>query len=406
MGMVLDGIRVLDWSVFQAGPIAGMLLGDMGADVIKIEEPVGGDLGRGVLRVVGAITSQGQQSRNFYFEIGNRNKKSIGVDLKRPEGRQIIYQLVEKSDVFLHNFRHRAALSVGMDYETLSKFNPRIVYAHASGWGPKGPDSGDPSADYTGVARAGLFLVTPRPGVDPEYPQGGIGDQCMGIMTALGILAALFERERTGVGQKVDTSILGSVAFLLGYPVGFQTLAGINSMYVRRDSAGNPLWNHYRCSDGKWIALAHLAPDRFWPIVCRAMGLDSLVADERFNTMDNRTKNCQELIRLLDSAFATKTRDEWTKIFKKNEVIFAPVNTIPELTQDPQAIANDYITEFDHPSWGRTRTIGFPIGLSRTPLSIRNVAPELGQHTEEILLDVLGYKWDEIARLKEARAII
>jgi len=405
MGTVLEGIRVLDWSIFQQGPVAGMILGDLGADVIKLEERVGGDLGRGVLRVVGAMAAKDMGQRNFYFEIGNRNKRSLAVDLKKQKGREIVYRLVEQSDIFLHNFRRDAAERVGMDYETLSRYNDRLIYAHASGWGPKGPDKDDPSADYTGVARGGLFLVAPRPDEDPDYPQGGIGDQSGGIMTALGILAALFERERTGIGQKVDTSLLGSVSFLLGYPVCFQTLAGISGMYVSRKNAGNPLWNHYKCGDGKWIALAHLSPDKFWPIVCRSMGLHELEKDARFDSMDNRTKNCQELIQILDQTFLTRTRDEWAKVFKENGLIFAPVNTISELTQDPQAIANDYVTEYDHPVWGHIKTIGFPVGLSRTPCTIRREAPELGQHTEEILLDLLGYTWDDIVKLKDEDVI-
>jgi len=405
MGMVLEGIKVLDWSIFQQGPVAGMILGDLGADVIKIEERVGGDLGRGMLRVLGAMAAKDIGQRNFFFEIGNRNKRSLAVDLKKEEGREIVHRLVGKSDVFLHNFRRDAAKRVGMDYETLSGYNNRLVYAHASGWGPKGPDKGDPSADYTGVARGGLFLVAPHPDRDPDYPQGGIGDQTGGIMTALGIIAALFERERTGIGQKVDTSLLGSVSFLLGYPVSCYTLAGISGTYISRKAAGNPLWNHYKCSDGKWIALAHLSPDKFWPIVCRSMGLEELEKDPRFDSMDNRTKNCQELIELMDMTFSTKTREEWSKILKENGVIFAPVNTIPELTEDPQALVNDYVTEYDHPVWGRVKTMGFPIGLSKTPCSIRMEAPELGQHTEEILIESLGYTWDDISKLKDREVI-
>ena len=188
MGMVLEGIKVIDWSIFQQGPVAAMILGDLGADVIKIEERVGGDLGRGVLRVVGAMAAKEVGQRNFYFEIGNRNKRSLTVDLKKEKGREIVYKLIEQSDVFVHNFRRDAAQRVGMDYDTLSARNPRLIYAHASGWGPKGPDKDDPSADYTGVARGGMFLVASPPDRDPEYPQGGIGDQSGGVMTALGIL--------------------------------------------------------------------------------------------------------------------------------------------------------------------------------------------------------------------------
>ena len=405
MRMALEGIRVLDWTIFQQGPVASMLLGDLGADVIKIEERTGGDPGRGMVRVAGAMVGGREVPRNPYFEAGNRNKRSLTVNLRKEEGRQIVHRLVGKSDVFVQNFRMGVAERLAMDYETLSKYNPRLIYAHASGWGPKGPDKDDPSADYSGLARSGLMTVAGEPGMDPVPIQGGIADQTGAIMTALGVLVALFVRERTGVGQKVDASILGGMTFLQGHPVVFCTIANLWGIRIARNSAGNPLWNHYKCADGKWIALAHLSPDKFWPIVCRSMGLEELEKDPRFDSMDNRTKNCRELIGILDRRFGTKTRDEWAKIFKANGVIFSPVNNTLELTQDPQVLANDYVTEFNHPVFGPIKTVGFPIGLGKTPCSIRREAPEFGQHTEEILTEILGYTWDEIAKLKEAEVI-
>jgi len=405
MTMVLEGIRVLDWTIFQQGPVASMLLGDMGADVIKIEERTGGDLGRGMMRVAGAMIGGREVARNPYFEAGNRNKRSLTVDMRKDKGREIIYKLVGKSDVFVQNFRMGVDERMGMDYDTLSKYNPRLIYAHASGWGPKGPDRGDPSADYTGIARSGLMTIAGEPGMDPVPVQGGIADQTGAVMTALGVLAALFVRERTGVGQKVDASLLGGMTFLQGHPVVFCTMANIWGMRIARKSAGNPLWNHYKCGDDKWIALAHLSPDKFWPLLCRAMGLEELEKDPRFDSMDKRMKSCQELIAILDKRFATKPRDEWVKIFKKHGIIFSPVNNTLDLTQDPQVLANDYVTVFDHPVFGPIKTVGFPIGLSKTPLSIRREAPEFGQHTEEILTELLGYSWDDVARLKDEQVI-
>lgn len=405
MGTVLDGIRVLDWTVFQQGPVASMLLGDMGADVIKIEERLAGDPARGMMRVAGSMVGGKEAARNPYFEAGNRNKRSLSVDLDKPEGREIIYRLVQKSDVFIQNFRMGVAERTGMDYETLRKHNPRLIYAHATGWGPKGPDKGDPSADYTGLARSGLMGIAGEPGMDPVPVQGGIADQAGAVMTALGVLAALLVREKTGVGQKVDSSLLGAMTFLEGHTMVFCTMANMCGIRIARKTAGNPLWNHYKCGDGRWIALSHLSPDKFWPIVCRAMGLETLEKDSRFDSMDNRTKNCAELISILDNTFATKPREEWTRIFKASGLIFAPINSILEVTQDPQVVANDYLTDFDHPVLGRIRTVGFPVALSETPFSIRREAPEFGQHTEEILIDVAGYTWDDIARFQDRQAI-
>ena len=405
MAAILEGIRVLDWTIFQQGPVASMILGDMGADVIKIEERIGGDLGRGMMRVAGAMIGGKEVQRNPYFEAGNRNKRSLTVDLRKDKAKEIIYKLVEKSDVFVQNFRMGVAERIGMDYGTLAKYNPRLIYAHGSGWGPKGPDKDDPSADYTGVARSSLMEIAGEPGMDPVPIQGGIGDQTGAVMTAFGIVAALLVRERTGMGQKVDASILGGLTFLLGHLVCFSTMANISGIRIGRKTAGNPLWNYYKCSDGRWIALAHLSPDKFWPIVCRSMSLEALEKDSRFDSMDNRTKNCGELIAIFDRTFASKTRKEWEKIFKENGVIYAPVNNLKDLTEDPQVLANDYVTEFEHPVFGRMKTIGFPITFEKTPMSIRKEAPEFGQHTEEILTEILGYTWDDIAKLRDEEVI-
>ena len=405
MSMILEGITVLDWTIFQQGPVASMILGDMGANVIKIEERVGGDLGRGMFKVAGAMVGGVEIQRNPYFEAGNRNKRSLTVDVKKDKGKEIVYKLVEKADVFVQNFRMGVAERRGLDYETLSKRNPQLIYAHGSGWGPKGPDKDSPSADYTGIARSGLMEIAGEPGMDPVPIQGGIADQSGAVMTAMGVLAALLHRERTGVGQKVDASILGGITYLMGHPLCFCTMANLWGMRIGRKTAGNPIWNYYKCADNKWIALAHLSPDKFWPLVCSAMGLEHLEKDPRFDSMEHRTVNSQELIGILDETFASKERPEWEVLFKEKGVIFAPVNNTKDVTEDPQMLANDYITEFDHPVFGPTKTIGFPITFEKTPMSIQREAPEFGQHTEEILTETLGYTWDDIAKLKDEEVI-
>jgi len=405
MTKILEGIRVLDWTIFQQGPVASMILGDLGADVIKIEERVGGDLARGMMRVAGAMVGGKEVVRNPYFEAGNRNKRSLTLDLKKEKAKEIVYKLVEKSDVIVQNFRAGVAERMGMDYETLAKYNQKLIYAHASGWGPKGPDKDDPSADYTGLARSGLMAIAGEPGMDPIPIQGGIADQTGAVMTAFGVVSALYARERTGIGQKVDASILGGMVFLQGHPVVFCTMANMWGMRIARNSAGNPLWNHYKCGDDKWVAMAHLSPDKFWPLLCKAMGLEALEKDPLFNTMDARMKNCQKLISILDETFAKKPREEWVRIFKAQGLVFAPINNTLEVTQDPQVLANDYVTTFNHPVFGPTKTVGFPITFSQTPMSISREAPEFGQHTEEILIDILGYSWDDITMLKDEEVI-
>jgi crotonobetainyl-CoA:carnitine CoA-transferase CaiB-like acyl-CoA transferase len=213
MTMPLEGIRVVDWTIWQQGPVASVMLGDLGAEVIKVEERIGGDPGRGVLRAQGLDLSD---RPNFYFEANNRNKKSIALDLKKPEGVAIVQRLTERADVFVQNFRKGVAGRLGLDAATLRARNPRLIYASATGYGPEGPESGAPSFDYLGLARSGIMFSAGEPDDEPLAIAGGIADQMGAVMLAYGVLAALFARERTGRGQEVDASHLGSMAWLQG----------------------------------------------------------------------------------------------------------------------------------------------------------------------------------------------
>jgi len=404
MKMPLSGVRVLDWTIWQQGPVASAMLGDLGADVIKIEDRVGGDPGRGMTRIAGLSTKLAAE-HNFYFENNNRNKKGITIDLKQEKGREIIYRLAEKADVFVQNFRQGVAQRLGLDYATLVKYNPQLIYATASGYGPKGPDSTMPTFDRMGLARSGMMTVLGEPDMPPLMIMGAIADQMGAIMLAYAVLAALVARERLGVGQEVDVSQLGSMIQLQGLTVAAALSLGRPFPRRKRTQEGNPLSNHYQCGDGKWISLAMLQADRYWSDFCRALGVQDLEKDPRFHNMEARSQHCEEFIATLDKVFATKPRDEWIKILKETgDLIYAPVNDILDVTQDPQVLANDYITDFDHPVFGKMKVVGTPILFSKTPASLRLPAPEFGQHTEEILLEA-GYSWEDIAQLKEQQII-
>ena len=400
----LDGVRVLDWTIFQQGPVATMMLAELGADVIKIEHRVEGDPARGLIKMIGAMIG-GDVGRNPYYENNNRGKRCITIDLGKEKGKELLYKLVEKSDVFVHNFRMGVDKKLGLDYDSLRKYNPKLIYAHASGWGPKGPDANDPSADYTGVARSGLMSVAGEPDMDPQMVQAGVGDQMGATMTAYGVMAALIARDRFGFGQRVDVSLMGSLMHLLGLAVTMRCISKLPAMRIARKSAGNPLWNHYRCKDDKWIALAHLQPDKFWGNVCKSMNLEQYEKDPRFADMMSRGEHAVEFIEILDQTFASRNRAEWIEVFKKNNVIHSRLNFLHELENDPQALANEYITEFDHPTWGKIQEMGFPVTFSETPSKITRAAPEFGEHTEEILQEILGYDWDQIATLKDEEVI-
>ena len=405
MSMPLDGIRIIDWTIWQQGPVSTMMLGDLGAEVIKIEERVGGDPGRGVMSVAGVLigTSEG---RNFYFEANNRHKKSLTLDLKKPEAREIIYKLTEKSDVFVQNYRKGVAAKLGIDYKTLSKYNPKLIYASATGYGPFGPDSGEPSFDYMGLARSGIMTAAGEPDMPPLNITGGIADQMGAIMLAYGVLAAIIARDRYGVGQEVDTSHLGSMTALQGLNVACQTILGREFKRMPRAAAPSPLWNHYQCGDGKWICLAMAQQDRYWTDFCKTLDIPEVATDPRFATMAKRADNAKELVPILDKTFASKPRDYWMKALKDGgDFIYTVVNSIADLPHDPQMIANEYVMDYDHPTWGKTKIVGVPVRLSKTPGNPKAPAPEFGEHTEMILTELLGYSWNDVARLKETEVI-
>lgn len=405
MPQPLEGLLVLDWTIWQQGPVCSAMLGDMGAEVIKIEQRDTGDPGRWIVAAGGQDTSD---RPNWYFEANNRNKRSIALDLKKPEGLAVVHELAKKADVFVQNFRKGVAGRLGVDYETLRELNPKIVYASATGYGPEGPDSGEPSFDHLGLARSGIMKAAGEPDMPPLAISGGIADQMGAIMMAYGVMSALVARERHGVGQEVQASHLGSMAFLQGLSLSMRLMAGMAMPRSFRAQAFNPLWNHYRCRDDQWLALAMLQADRYWPDVARiVIGQPELAEDPRFATMAARSAIAAECTAVLDEAFAKKSRDEWVRILREDDsdIIYTIVNSVDDLPDDPQVKANDYVVEVDHPTHGPTEMVGVPVGLSETPGSIRRAAPELGQHTEEILIEVLGWDWKRIGELQEKEVI-
>ena len=393
----LDGVKVVELGQFQQGPVAAMRLGDLGADVIKVEAPAG-DPARGFMRLV--AVDAGLTGRNYYFEGHNRNKRSIILDLKKEKGLEIFLKLIDWADVFVNNLSINAPDRMGIGYEVLRKRNPRLIFAHTSGWGSKGPDADALSFDYTGVARCGTMLIAGERGSPPQSLVPGIGDELGALMCVMAVCAALYAREKTGKGQRVDTSLMSGLIAMQRLALSAPAFLGQEYPRWLRAKAGNAIYNHYKCKDDKWLVLAHLQPDRYWPNVCKALGIAELEHDPKFSTIEARHKNAEELVSIFDKKFATKTRDEWMEIFKKENVICAPIQTTIEVVNDPQALANEYIISVDDPGRGKTKMVGFPWMFSETPASVRRVAPELGEHSEEILLN-LGYSRDDIAGLRK-----
>ena len=393
----LDGIKVLDMSQWQQGPYATVLLSDFGADVIKVERPHYGDAGR---HGFGGLNPD-EVAPDFFAH--NRGKRGITVDLAHPRGREVILKLGEQADVCVHNFRFGIMEKLGLGYDAFRERNPGIIYAHASGSGTKGPDTERPMFDIVAQALGGIMSVNGEEGNPPSPVGTFIADQSGATMLAVAILAALVAKERSGVGQSVDVSLLGS-------QVALQTCEITHHLFKkelpRRAGRGHPhlgvLWNTFPASDG-YFTLAGVRED-LWAEFCDLIGEPSLATDDRFNTVAARAQNRGPLIERLDAVFACNTIDHWTAVLSGIDLACGRVRTYEEVVNDPQVLANEYITELEHPEMGSVRIVNTPISFSETPAQPRGLAPELGQHTEEILLE-LGYDWPDIIALREADAV-
>lgn len=384
----LDGIRILDFTRYQQGPYATVLLSDLGADVLKVEERANGDLGR----------SLGLQPDGWcaYFEAHNRNKRSITIDVRRPEGADIVYRLIPEIDVVTDNFRPGVMDRLGLGHAQLSAINPRIITASASGFGERGANAKEPSFDSIGQAMGGIMVNQGGgPGHAPQSAMGGLADQVGAMVFALGVTSAVIARERQGIGQHVEVSLLGSQVALQA----MQVTGFLRNMHQgATPQRWNPVFTHYEAGDGLWLSLGILDP-KWWPRLCDVVGRPDLPVDPRFEAPFARHQNRDELIHELDGAFRARSRDEWIRLLKAADIPCGPVNDYAAMVKEPQVLANEYVTTLEHPSLGTIGVVGSPIKMSVSETGPRRVAPELGQHTEEVLL-AAGYTWEDIDRLK------
>ena len=394
--MPLEGIRVLDWTAWQAGPVATALLADMGAEVIKIEPPEG-EPGRGMLKMYGA-----DLPLNFYYQNQNRGKKGIVLNLATKKGKEVLYELVKKSDVFVTNFREGVTTRLKLDYNTLKKYNPKLIYALASSYGPKGPDADRMGADFSAQARGGLLSITQSEDDVPTFIGAGFADEVGGLLTAYGVLLALLVRERFGIGQRVDASLLAGQIEMGRLQFQMYFMMGILPPTSVMKAIRNPLYYVYQDCDGKWFVLAALQADRFWSDFCKVFCIEALEKDAKFCNQICRGQNFDELKPRLFEITRSKPRSYWLERLEKAGIPAAPVNDYADLTEDPQVIANDYVVEIEDPIHGKVKVPGVPVKLSKTPGKVEKLAPELGQHTEEVLMKILGYSWDDLAKLREA----
>jgi CoA:oxalate CoA-transferase len=391
MGGPLEGVRVLDFTRYQQGPYATALLADMGADVLKVEPRLDGEWGR--------QSERDESGFSPYFESYNRGKRSITLDIRRPEGRAVVERLVPRVDVLVENFRPGYMDRVGLGYEALRSHNPRLIYAAASAFGPKGPLAQRPGYDHIAQAVSGLMIEQAGgPGHEPVPALPGAADQISATMFAFGIASALVARERTGEGQKVEVSLLGSMIAFQGRQITRFLHTGKQGRARFRRS---PLYSHYKTTDG-WVAIAAQDPKR-WERLCHALNHPELTDDPRFAGPWERHHNAAELEEVLEDIFATRTTAEWLERLIAEDLPCAPVNDYRALVDGTdlpaQLAANGYLATVEHPTLRMLRTAGIPIHMSGTPPGPVGHAPELGHQTEETLLD-LGYSWEEIERLR------
>ena len=397
----LEGVRVLDLTVWFQGPVCAQHLADFGAEVIHVERPEYGDPARGV-RSINAIPVA---EWNQYFLVTNRNKRSMAIDLKADAGRELLHRLVEQADVFLWNQSMDNLGPLGLDYATLSAINPKLIYATNSGYGHRG--SNKPAFDMTVQALTGIMTRLGEPGQPPIYLGLGGGDAFGGLMSALGIVTALHHRRETGRGQYLDASLLGSQLFL-AVPSLQRFLATHDPCYADQHSrlrARNPLWNRYRAED-RWMFVCIENTDEGFAALCSATDADQLAGDVRFGTSAVRAAEHEALIKELDALFAERPAAEWVGRLLEHGVPAAPIVDFCDLAADEQAWANDYLLRTScAEAGGEVELRGLPITLSRTPGRVHPLGLELGQDTELMLFDTFGVSWDEIAELKAAGAI-
>lgn len=396
MAGALEGINVLDLSTLVQGPQAAALLHDLGAEVIKVELPDVGDVGRHVAPVA-------ERGQSGVFVANNRGKRSVTLDLRTDGGRRVLERLVERSDVLLSNFKPGTLEEWGLGWDHLQTINPRLIWAAGSFLGPRGDESTREGADMVGQAYGGIISATGADGGELTPVGALIADHCGSQNLSNGILAALFARERTGRGQKVDVSLIGGQIWAQASEITHYLLSGEQA---GRANGGHPLVNAlygiFATTDG-YVAIAG-CPDHLWPGMVRAVERPELLDNPRLGSYFTTPEVRAELREVFGEIFATRTTAEWSERLAAEGQRFAPVRQHADLVDDPQNRANDYIVEVDHPEWGAVKMIGCPITLSDTPTRWGAVAPELGQHTEEVLVE-FGFSWDEIAELRDQGAL-
>ncbi len=398
----LQGVKVVSCSTAQAGTVPYMLMADLGADVIKIETPDGGDGSRRMTVLPGMPST--------FFETNNRGVKSVTLNLKSPEGRAILHKLVAKADIFGQNFRPGAAEKNGFGWEELRKVNPKLVYVSISGYGTRGPNGHLPGTDSMAQALGGIAEAYSMPGQKMRTGIASVADESTAMLAFGGALAALTHARTTGVGQKIELSLLGSLVRLMGWTFTTTIWRDRNPVTGQARITGTPerpgISASFNDRDGKPLVFQLTGPEN-WKDAMTGLGfLDRIKAAgfENLGVIIDSDAKREELLALLDDLFATGTRDDWVARLRKADIVSAPINTLLEASNDPDVIANGYVTHVDYPKYGKKLKVhGTPWQFSETPAK-PGIAPELGEHNQAVLCE-LGYGEAEIKELKARKVI-
>ena len=395
MSLPLSGVRILDLTLIMAGPYCTLILGDLGAEVIKIEKPGIGESSR-------EMPPHFFEGQSAYFIAMNRNKKSMTLDLKSEAGKRIFYDLAKKSDVVIDNFRPGVVKKLGVDFDTLKTMNPRIICCSISGYGQTGPFRDRPAFDLVIQARGGIMSYTGEPGQMPVRMGAPMGDLSGGLFASQGILAALYQREKTGRGQRIDISLVDCQTSLLTYRAQFYL---VGKEIARPVGSGHVSAHPIRAFRTKTFDVVIDAnTESIFAELCDAIGKPEMAQDEKFNSRENRLKNKEELYTILEKAFLTKTGEEWLEALEKR-IPIAPINTIDKALADPQTLSRSMVVEVEYPNGKKLNIVGNPIKMSEAEQEVFKRPPYLGEHTEEILRDLLNYSPDQIKDIKSKKAV-
>jgi formyl-CoA transferase/CoA:oxalate CoA-transferase len=389
---LLSNVRIIDLSRMLAGPYGSMLLGDLGAEIIKIEEPAGDFTRTPAQYHMGGIGA--------YFLAINRNKKSVVLDLTTPQGREVLHDLVKIADVVFDNLRPTVLKRIGADYETIKRVNPKIISCSVSGFGQDGPDRDLPAYDLTIQARGGAMSITGEKNGAPVRMGLPMGDLAGGLFAALAIASALFNREKTGQGHRIDISLLDCQASLLTYMATYHSIGGL---IPKPQGASHETLVPYQSFKTKDLYLVAACPtEKFWQSLCRALGREDLISHPHFKDGLQRIIHREELYSLLQEIFITKTVDDWMEALRREDVPASPVNTLDRVMVDAQLLHRGMIVEVDHPLSGSFKAVGNPVKDLGSE-EIFHHPPALGEHTEEILRGLLGYDSQRIEKLIEQK---